>query len=149
MSQYGTAKEKGLGNMSKYADIIELPYKKSTDRPQMSLHDRAAQFAPFAALTGHEEAIEETARYTEEKIVVDDVAIAAINDKLYHISKHLNEKWNVSITYFMKDKFKSGGAYLTDVGNVKKIDDVEKIVIMDSGMRIEMDCIVGIGIEKK
>ena len=135
-------------NISGYEDIIDLPYKKSTFRPQMSLHDRAAQFAPFAALTGHEEAIEETARYTEEKIVLDEVAIAGINAKLYDISKHLNEKWNVSITYFKKDKLKKGGAYLTDVGAVKKVDDVEKLVVMDSGMRIEMECIVGVGIEK-
>jgi hypothetical protein len=135
-------------DISKYADIIELPYKKSIDRPQMSLHDRAAQFAPFAALTGHEDAIEETARLTEDKIVLDEGAIEAIGVKLYEISQHIHEKWNVSITYFRPDSLKSGGVYLTDMGTVKKVDDVEKVVIMDSGMRISMECIVGIGIEK-
>ena len=133
---------------SKYADIINLPYKKSTDRPHMSLHDRAAQFAPFAALTGHEEAIEETARYTDEKIVLDEGAMEAIGVKLYEIAQNIHKKWNVSITYFRADALKSGGTYLTDVGTVKKIDDVEKVVVMDSGMRINMDGIVGIGVEK-
>ena len=133
---------------AKYADIINLPYKKSTDRPQMSLHDRAAQFAPFAALTGHEEAIEETARYTEEKIVLDENAMEAISVKLYEISQNIQKKWNVSITYFRPDKLKQGGVYLTDVGTVKKVDDVEKIVIMDNGMRISIDGIAAIVVEK-
>lgn len=134
--------------VAKYADIINLPYKKSTDRPQMSLHDRAAQFAPFAALTGHEEAIEETARYTEEKIVLDENAMEAISVKLYEISQNIQKKWNVSITYFRPDKLKQGGVYLTDVGTVKKVDDVEKIVIMDNGMRISIDGIAAIVVEK-
>lgn len=133
---------------TKYADIINLPYKKSTDRLHMSLHDRAAQFAPFAALTGHEEAIEETARYTEERIVLDEGAMEAIGVKLYEISQNIQKKWNVSITYFRPDKLKEGGVYLTDVGTVKKIDDVEKIVIMDNGMRISIDGIVAIVVEK-
>ena len=131
----------------KYADIIDLPYKKSTDRPHMSLHDRAAQFAPFACLTGHEEAIEETARLTDEKIVLDDGAMEAIGIKLYKISENIHKKWNISITYFLPDSLKSGGVYLTDVGIVKKVDNVEKVVIMDSGMRINIDCIVSINIE--
>ena len=135
-------------NISKYEDIINIPYKKSTSRPHMSLHDRAAQFAPFAALTGHEEAIEETARYTEEKIALDEGAIEAIAVKLYEISQNIQKKWNVSITYFRSDKLKQGGVYLTDVGTVKKIDDVEKVVIMDNGMKIDMDCIVGVAVEK-
>ena len=132
----------------KYADIIDLPYKKSTDRPHMSLHDRAAQFAPFAALTGHEEAIEETARLTDEKIVLDEGAMEAIGVKLYELSENIYKKWNVSITYFIPDSYKSGGVYLTDIGTVKKIDNVEKVVIMDSGMRIKIEYIVSINIDK-
>ena len=133
---------------SKYEDIINLPYKKSTDRPQMSLHDRAAQFAPFSALTGHEEAIEETARLTDEKILLDEGAKEVIGVKLYEVSQNIHKKWNVSITYFKPDSLKSGGVYLTDIGTVKKIDDVEKVVIMDSGMRISIEGIVGVLIEK-
>lgn len=126
----------------KYDDIIDLPHHQSTNRPHMSLHDRAAQFAPFAALSGHEEAIEETARLTEEKIVLDETAIQAINEKLHELSQHLCEKPTVSITYFKPDKQKNGGAYLTDIGTVKKIDEIEKMVIMDSGMKIPMEHIV-------
>ncbi len=135
-------------NVSKYADIIDLPYIKSADRPQMSLHDRVAQFAPFAALTGHEEAIEETARLTDEKIVLDEGAMERIGVKLYEISQNIHMKWRVSITYFKSDSLKSGGVYLTDVGTIKKIDDVEKVIIMDSGMRISIDNIVGVVVEE-
>lgn len=128
----------------RYDDIINLPHHQSTERAHMSLHDRAAQFAPFAALSGHEEAIEETARLTDEKIILDESAIEKINEKLYKISQNLSEKWNVTITYFRPDALKKGGAYLTDVGSIKKIDEIEKIVIMDSGMKIKMEQIVGI-----
>ena len=129
---------------NRYDDIINLPHHQSTERVHMSLHDRAAQFAPFAALTGHEEAIEETARLTDAKIILDESAVEKINEKLYEISQHLPEKWNVSITYFRPDVLKKGGAYLTDVGTVKKIDVIEKMVFMDSGMKIAMDQIVEI-----
>ena len=132
----------------RYDDIINLPHYQSTKRAHMSLEDRAAQFASFAALTGHEEAIEETARLTEKKIVLDEVAKEAISMKLFEISRNLDKKWNVSITYFKPDRFKEGGAYLTDIGVVKKIDEVEKIIVMDNGMRIEIEGIIGVEIDK-
>ena len=131
----------------RYDDIINLPHHQSRERAHMSLHDRAAQFAPFAALTGHEEAIEETARLTDEKITLDETAIEKINEKLNEIANHLPEKKPVSITYFTPDKRKNGGAYLTDIGTVKKIDEVEKVVIMDSGMKISMEQIIEIEME--
>ena len=130
----------------KYDDIINLPHHRSKERAHMSLHDRAAQFAPFAALSGHEEAIEETARLTDEKIILDETATERIAEKLYEISQHLCDKRDVSITYFMPDQRKSGGAYLTDIGTVKKIDEIEKAVIMDSGMKIKMEQIIEIEI---
>lgn len=126
----------------RYDDIIHLLHHRSVSRPHMTLHDRAAQFAPFAALTGHEEAIEETARLTDSEIVLDETAIAAINAKLYEISQRLSEKPVVSITYFCPDTHKEGGAYLTDVGFIRKIDKEEKVLFMDSGIRIPMDRIV-------
>ena len=131
-----------------YDDIINLPHYQSKKRAHMSLEDRAAQFASFAALTGHEEAIEETARLTEKKIVLDEAAKEAISEKLFEISQSLDKKWNVSITYFKPDRFKEGGAYLTDIGVVKTIDEVEKIVVMDNGMRVEIEGIIGVGIDK-
>ena len=129
---------------NKYDDIINLPNPTSVRHPRMARSDRAAQFAPFAALSGHEEAIEETARLTDEKITLDESAIEKINEKLYEISNHLSEKWNVTITYFRPDALKKGGAYLTDVGSIKKIDEIERHIIMDSGMKIKMEQIVGI-----
>ena len=108
-------------DVHRYDDIIQLPHHQSTKRAHMSLHDRAAQFAPFAALTGHDAAIEETARLTEDEIILDDTAVADINEKLYEISQHLSEKWKVSITYFRPDVKKQGGAYLTDVGIIQKL----------------------------
>lgn len=128
----------------RYDDIIELPHHQSTKRAHMSLHDRAAQFAPFAALTGHEAAIEETARLTEDEITLDDTAIADINDKIYEISQHLSEKWKVSVTYFRPDAKKQGGTYLTDVGTIRKINEIEQFIIMDSGMSIKMEYIIKI-----
>lgn len=134
-----------MGNYYKdehrYDDIINLPHHQSTERAHMSLHDRAAQFAPFAALTGHEEAIEETARVTDEKTTLDETTIAKINEILFDIAQHLSEKSPVAITYFVPDNQKSGGAYLTDVGTIKKIDEFEKTVLMDSGMMIPMGAI--------
>ncbi len=131
----------------RYDDIMNLPHHQSTERVHMSLHDRAAQFAPFAALTGHEEAIEETARLTDEKIILDETAIEKINEKLYELSQKLAEKQTVSITYFKPDELKQGGAYLTDICSIKKIDEIEKVVIMDSGMKIKMERIFSIEIE--
>lgn len=128
----------------RYDDIINLPHHQSTERAHMSLHDRAAQFAPFAALAGHEEAIEETARLTEERITLDETTIASLNEILYEISMHLHEHWKVSITYFRPDPRKKGGAYLTDIGTVKKIDMINKCIVMDSGMKIAMEQIVKI-----
>ena len=122
----------------RYDDIINLPHHRSRERNPMSFHDRAAQFNPFAALTGHEEAIKETARLTEEKIVLDESAVEKINEILYDISLHLDEKRKVAITYFKQDTHKEGGAYLTDVGTVKKVDVNEGVVVMDSGVRIFM-----------
>ena len=82
----------------KYDDIINLPHRQSRERTHMSLHDIAAQFASFAALFGHEKAIEETASLTDEKVTLDETFIEQINERLYEISQYLSEKWNVSIT---------------------------------------------------
>lgn len=128
----------------RYDDMMHLPHHQSTKRAHMSLHDRAAQFAPFAALTGHEAAIEETARLTEDEITLDDTALSDINDRLYEISQHLSEQWKVSVTYFRPDAKKQGGAYLTDVGTIRKINEIEQFIIMDSGICIKMEQIIRI-----
>ncbi|MBE5941006.1 MAG: hypothetical protein E7264_00560 [Lachnospiraceae bacterium] len=142
MSEYYT-------DAHKYDDIIHLPHYQSSGRPHMSLHDRAAQFAPFAALSGHEEAIEETARVTDAKMILDEYAIGKINETLYQIAQHLQDKWRVSITYFQPDALKEGGVYLTDVGTIKRLDDVETVIIMDSGMKIRMEEVMQVEILEK
>ena len=101
-----------------YDDIINLPNPTSKNHPRMSLHDRAAQFAPFAALTGHDAAIKETARLTDERL------------ELNMIRDNIGTEQEISITYFVPDDKKSGGAYLTHSGIVKKIDEFERKLIM-------------------
>lgn len=133
----------------RYDDLLDLPHHQSTGREHMSLHDRAAQFSPFAALTGYDAAIEETQRLTDEEITLDETVVAGINEQLFEIARHLSEKWQVTLTYFQPDARKSGGTYLTDTGTVKKIDEIEQIVWMDSGVGISMKRIASICYDKK
>lgn len=114
----------------KYEDIINLPNHRSKTRPHMSLHDRAAQFSPFAALSGHEAAIEETARLTETKAVLTEEEKARLNSRLLLLAKLLHERPEVSITYFLPDRHKEGGAYVTETSKVKKIDRFTNSIVM-------------------
>ena len=97
----------------KYDDIINLPHHVSKKHPQMSLHDRAAQFSPFAALTGHKAAINETARLTDEKQILSEDVIAKLNEQLNLIKENIGTNPIVTITYFVPDDRKSGGAYIS------------------------------------
>lgn len=123
----------------KYDDIIYLPNPTSEKHPRMSLYDRAAQFSPFAALTGYEAAVKETARQTDEKQVLSDDAIAQLNERLNIIAENIGMKKAVSITYFVPDAKKAGGTYITHTGIVKRIDAYEhKVILMDQTViRIE------------
>ena len=114
----------------KYDDIINLPHHVSKKHPQMSLHDRAAQFSPFAALTGHKAAINETARLTDEKQILSEDVIAKLNEQLNLIKENIGTNQTVKITYFVPDDKKSGGAYISNTGVVKKIDEYNRTVIM-------------------
>ena len=122
-----------------YEDMLYLPHHQSTKRKHMSLHDRAAQFAPFAALNGYEDAIEETGRLTEEEMILDETAVAQINEQLQYLSAHVGEHITVSVTYFRPDERKSGGTYLTDIGVVKRVDETNHFLIMDNGVAISME----------
>ena len=113
-----------------YDDIINLPHHVSKKHPQMSLHDRAAQFSPFAALTGHKAAINETARLTDEKQILSEDVIAKLNEQLNLIKENIGTNQTVTITYFVPDDKKSGGAYISNTGVVKKIDEYNRTVIM-------------------
>lgn len=132
-----------------YEDILYLPHHQSTRRKHMSLHDRAAQFAPFSALNGYEDAIKETGRLTEEEILLDETTVDRINEQLQYIAAHIQERMTVSVTYFRPDDRKSGGAYLTDIGVVKKIDHTGHVLVMESGATIPMEQIRDIEIVRQ
>ncbi len=117
----------------KYKDIINLPHHQSKRRPRMSMIDRAAQFSPFAALTGHNDAIIETARLTDRKIELDEGTKSVLNEKIQMISDYLSEMPTVTFTHFEPDTKKGGGAYLKTTGTVKKIDDFNKEIYLTDG----------------
>ena len=114
----------------KYDDIINLPHHVSKKHLQMSLHDRAAQFSPFAALTGHKAAINETARLTDEKQILSEDVIAKLNEQLNLIKENISSNPIVTITYFVPDDRKSGGAYISNTGVVKKINEYNHTVVL-------------------
>ena len=115
--------------MNKYDNIINLPHHVSKTRKPMSLYNRAAQFAPFAALTGYDEAIKEKARLTEQRIELSDEFKNILNQKLQILNKNINSHPKVTITYFELDNKKSGGVYKTISGNIKRIDEYNKKLI--------------------
>ena len=130
--------------MKSYEDILHLPHHVSPVRQQMTMQERAAQFAPFAALTGHSAAITETARQTEQRVELDEYEIDALNARLQHRAARLHERPQVSITYFQPDERKSGGSYVTAAGVVKKIDaDHQRLLLVD-GTRIPMEDMIAI-----
>lgn len=131
-------------NENRYDDIINLPHHVSKKHPPMSLLDRAAQFSPFAALTGHGDAIAETARLTNERLELDENSIEILDRKLQLLKEKVGEKPSVTFTYFKTDEKKSGGSYITINGTVKKIDEYNRKIYMDSGMCIPVDDLVSV-----
>ena len=127
-----------------YDDIINLPHHVSSTRPQMSMIDRAAQFSPFAALTGYDAAIKETGRLTDEKIELDEEALSNLNMKFQILFEKLDEQPDIAITYFKPDETKSGGAYLTTTDKIKKIDEYERIITTANGTKIPMDDVINL-----
>ena len=128
----------------KYNEIMGLPHHVSKTRPQMPMSDRAAQFAPFAALTGYNAAIKETGRLTDERIELDVEALSALDMKYQLLMKAHDEAPEVTITYFQPDERKAGGKYVSAVGAVKKIDDFERRITMQDGAKIPMDDVLSI-----
>ena len=127
-----------------YDDIINLPHHVSSTRPQMSMIDRAAQFSPFAALTGYDAAIKETGRLTDEKIELDEEALSNLNMKFQILFEKPDEQPDIAITYFKPDETKSGGAYLTTTDKIKKIDEYERIITTANGTKIPMDDVISL-----
>lgn len=125
-----------------YEDIIHLPHHVSSKRPQMSMLDRAAQFSPFAALTGYDDAIQETGRRTEQKIELDEETLEKLDERFQILQEHLDEQPEVRFTYFKPDERKEGGAYLTVTGVVRKIKLYEQEILLQDGTIIPVDDIL-------
>ncbi len=123
----------------RYKDIINLPHYQSKKRPHMSNYDRAAQFSPFAALTGHDEAIRETARLTDKKLELDEMTKTMLNEKFNFIMEHIYDQPEIIVTYFIPDTSKSGGMYMDFTGKVKKYDYLNRILYFTDNTEIKVD----------
>ena len=123
----------------KYKDIINLPHHQSKRRTIMSMIDRAAQFSPFAALTGHNDAIIETARLTDKEIELDEGTKSILNEKIQMISDYLYKKPTVTFIHFEPDIKKTGGTYLKTTGTVKRIDEFKKEIYLTDGRIISIN----------
>lgn len=119
-----------------YEDILNLPRPVSKTHVPMSLLDRAAQFSPFAALTGYEAAVAETARLTERPLELDVDAKAEINEKLLLLRTHITQSPQVTVTHYVPDDRKAGGAYVTVTGTLRRLDSLNKWLLLDDGTRI-------------
>ena len=128
----------------RYDDMIDLPHHVSTKHPQMSLYERAAQFSAFKALTGYEDCVTEAARLTGERIDLDDASMSLLNGKVQILQDSIKSRPNITITYFVPDKKKTGGEYVTASGSIKRIDEVERVIIFSDGKVIQTDDVVDI-----
>ena len=126
---------------NRYDEIINLPHHVSKTRPRMPMSDRAAQFAPFAALTGYDSAIKETGRLTDERIELDEEALTALDLKYQLLTETLDDAPEVTITYFQPDERKAGGQYVSATGTVKKVDTFGRRILLQDGTRIPLDSV--------
>lgn len=129
--------------MSNYTDIINLK-RPVSNHNHLSIESRASQFSPFAALTGYDSEVKETARITDKRIDIDDGLREMLNAKLNYLNDHIKENSNISITYFVKDPKKEGGKYLTKQGIIKRIDTVNEIIKFNDNTSISMNDIINI-----
>ena len=128
----------------KYDDIIDLPHHVSKKHPPMPMEDRAAQFSPFAALTGYGDAVKETARLTDKKLEMDEEKLTKLNTEFAILKDSLLLEPEVTVTYFVPDERKSGGRYVDINGKAKRIDEFDRLLILDDGRRIPLDDIISI-----
>lgn len=127
-----------------YDDILNLHYPVPTSRKRMSMVDRAAQFSPFAALTGYDAAIRETGRLTDSQVELDVDETSMLNEKIRILSLRQKECPEVTVTYFVPDSLKCGGAYITVTGQIKKIDGYEQSMLLADGTVIYFDRILSL-----
>ena len=132
----------------KYDDIIHLPHHVSRKHPRMSNHDRAAQFSPFAALTGYDAVITETGRLTDSSVELDESRKEVLNERLRYVLSVLSQQPRVRITYFREDDRKAGGAYVTASGRVKKVDAYDHTIILTDGQVIPLETMRDLEVEE-
>lgn len=128
----------------KYDDILRLPHHVSASRKPMSMTARAAQFAPFAALSGYDAEVQEAGRLTDQPIELDEYEKETLNARLQLLAQHLQEKWTVSAVYFQPDERKEGGAYVTRTGTVKKILLSERRLLLTDGTVVPLDGLIAL-----
>lgn len=127
-----------------YDDIINLPHHVSKTHPHMSIHDRAAQFSPFAALTGYDDSVKETARLTDEKPILDDIEIERIDRILQYLYSIIDEKPRATIQYFIPDDYKAGGKIVEVKESIRKIDVNTSKLLLENGTEIPFKDIINI-----
>ena len=125
----------------KYDDILHLPHHTSKTHPRMSRLDRAAQFSPFAALTGYDDVVKETARLTDAQVELTEDEKAVLNERLRLVMESGSE---AAVTWFLPDTKKRGGAYVTTTGRIKKIDELQHQLVMEDGTQIHVDAVTAI-----
>lgn len=130
--------------MDEYDDIINLPHHVSKNHRQMPMEMRAAQFAPFAALTGYDSVINETARLTDQQVELEDYDNERLNRKYAELIENISEHPVITVSYFKPDKRKGGGAYVSKTGHLKKVDTYEQLMLMENGTAIPLAAIVDI-----
>ena len=124
--------------MRNYDDIINLSRPQYHDLPPMSIHDRSAQFSPFAALVGYDAAVEETARLTDSRREMEEDEINELNRQLSELNKRLSERPRIRVTYFIRDRKKEGGRYASKIGNARTIDQAENRIIFTDGESVSI-----------
>ena len=129
-------------NSSRYEDMLELPHHISRERPQMAMEERAAQFSPFAALTGYGDAIRETGRLTERQLELEPDVKDRLNEKLRLLMELPSPRPEVSIVYFLPDEKKEGGSYVSVRGRVKKVAANSRQIVMENGGRIPLEAVM-------
>lgn len=127
-----------------YDNIINLPHHTSATRRRMARENRAVQFSPFAALTGYDDEIDEAARLTDEREEIDDDAALMLNERINYIIAHIAEKPIAELTYFIPDKLKSGGKYVTVTAEIRTFDEYERKLVLVDERRIPIDDIIDI-----
>lgn len=127
---------------NKYEDIINMPHHVSTRHMHMSMYDRSAQFAPYAALTGYGDEVKETARLTDDWMDIDADVKAYLDENLKIIASKIESRPRISVTFFIKDAKKDGGEYTNVVGKLRRIDEVNQTLILENSIEIKISSII-------